>query len=91
MTRAQLRFFAVIFANADRGDTGYALDFYPEERSRYAWQYRKWIIGEFSTDEEATAAVMAEMQRRSAERRPKLCRHDLDVNAPRGTPPRAGS
>jgi hypothetical protein len=64
MTNNTIRFFGVI-----DGDTGYALDFYPEERDRYARQFRSRIIGEFDNAEDAQAAVMAEMQRRAKARR----------------------
>jgi putative DNA primase/helicase len=61
MSNDPLRFFAVVERD---GKTGYAVEFYPEERRRYAWQYRNRIVGEFNTALEATAAVMAEMKRR---------------------------
>jgi hypothetical protein len=52
------RFFAVVL-----GRSGYALDYYPEERARYLRQERKNIIGDYATVEEANAAVETHLRR----------------------------
>ena len=54
--RAKKRFMAIL-----DGQTGYALDYYPEERKRYlrqfAGRYPGRVIGDFSTAEEAMNAL----------------------------------
>jgi hypothetical protein len=52
LRRGARRFFAVVL-----GRSGYALDYYPEERARYLRQERKNIVGDYATVEEARAAV----------------------------------
>jgi hypothetical protein len=47
-----IRYFAIV-----HGRTGYALDYYADEKRKYERSERKFIIGDFSTYEEAIAAV----------------------------------
>jgi len=52
--KESLRWFAII---DKRSRSGYALDYYPEERAAYMREEKKWIIGDYATREEAKAVV----------------------------------
>jgi hypothetical protein len=60
-----MRFFALVTEDDGAGHgSGYALDYYPEERASYLAEICNhpmhrgwWLLGDFPTDEEAMAAV----------------------------------
>jgi hypothetical protein len=72
--RAEKRFMAIL-----DGRSGYALDYYPEEKGRYlrqfAGRYPGRVIGDFSTAEEALNAL----RRRLKKRAPGACSPLLDA------------
>jgi hypothetical protein len=59
MSDHAIRFFAVVSLKS-----GYAHDFYPEERLQCQREMRSSIIGEYDTYEEATEAVVRALQAR---------------------------
>ena len=48
------RYFAIV---DKRSRSGYALDYYPNERAACVREEGKWIIGDYATSEEAMIAV----------------------------------
>lgn len=59
--RARLTYLAIF-----DGQSGYAIDCYPEELTDTRRFYGKWVIGEFATGEEAQAVAFARVRAKCA-------------------------